>query len=282
MIKVKKLLFFSISILLFSQCNNDDDLSPNGQMTAIVGGQEWEAQTVQAGEVQGQFSIAGIADDGSTIALRLDGFEEDDYLSSSGSSNFCVWQATQGGLGYVSNAPQSFGSVTIEKIDEEAGKVSGKFIFLGKEPASGDTVSVVNGVFTDVAYEVGAVTVGDNFLTTKIDGEAWEATMVVGVVLGNKLNISATSADVSQTVGFFLPKDIAAGTYDLGDPLTDKYAAQYNPNAQTAYTANSGTLKIENHDKLNKIIEGTFHFESSAFLGSGSASLTEGSFYVAY
>lgn len=273
-----------LCLLFFSNCGKDKDTAPDtqGQMTAVVRGESWSAQMVSAGTVQGEFAISGTAADGSTISLRLDGFAPGVYNSASGSSNAYVWQSSQQALGYTSIASAGIGQVTIDAVNEQDSLISGTFYFLGQEPASLDTISVINGVFTDVKFQVGAAPVGDNFLTVKIDGAPWAAVMVAGFVNGNKLIISATSADASRTVGFFLPADIAAGSYELGSPISSAYGAQYNSDSQTALTADAGTLDISLHDKINRVIEGNFSFQASAFLGSGTASLTEGSFFVKY
>lgn len=280
------LLLFVFPALIFNHwsCNQDDAPAPEGQgqMSAIVSGERWEARTVTAGTIQGAFGITGIAADGSAITLRLDGVGEGEYNSFSGSSNVCVWQPSAGALGYASNAPMGLGQVVVEEVNEQDSLLSGTFFFLAQEPSSGDTVSAVEGIFTDVKYQIGAAPVGDNFLKVKIDGVLWEAVMVAGFAGGGKLTISATSADASRTVGLFIPSDIAPGDYTLGSPFSSDYAAQYNPNTQTTLTSNSGTLKIAGHDKVHKVIEGAFSFEAREFLGSGMASLMEGSFWVEY
>lgn len=280
------LLLFLIPTLLFTtwSCNQDDEPGPEGQsqMSAVVGGEQWEAETVSAGLVQGVFAISGAAADGSTVSLRIDGSGLGEYNSFPGSSNVCVWQPTAGALGYATNAPMGFGQVIVEEVNEQDTLISGTFFFLAQEPSSGDTVSVLDGIFTDVKYQAGAAPVGDNFLKVKIDGALWEATMVAGTVNSDKLFITATSADVSRTVGLFIPADIAPGTYDLGSPFSSEYAGQYNAGPQTSLTAESGTLKIMSHDLANEVVEGTFSFEAAEFLGSGTASLTEGSFWVGY
>ncbi len=278
------LLAISLSACAIFSCNNDDAPTPDGQgrMSAIVGGERWEARTVSAGMIQGQFGISGIAADGSAISLRLDGFGAGEYNSFSGSSNVCVWQPSAGALGYATNAPRGIGRVIVEEVDEQDTLISGAFFFLAQEPASGDTVTAVDGIFTDVKYQIGAAPVGDNFLKVKIDGVLWEAAMVAGFATGGKLTISGTSADASRIVGLYIPSDISPGTYTLGSPFSSDYAAQYNPNTQTTLTSDSGTLKINSHDKVNKVIEGTFSFEAREFLGPGEASLTEGGFGVGY
>lgn len=280
------LLLFIIPAVLFTtwSCNPDDPASPEGQgqMSAIVSGERWEAETVSAGLVQGVFAISGTAANGSTISLRLDGAGVGEYNSFSGSSNASVWQPSAGALGYTSNAPMGFGQVMVEEVNEQDTLISGTFFFLAQEPSSGDTISVFDGIFTDVKYHAGAAPVGDNFLKVKIDGALWEAVMVAGTVNGEQLFITATNADVTRTVGLFIPTDIAPGTYEIGSPFSADIAGQYNADAQTSLTAESGTLKITSHDKVNEVIEGTFSFEAAEFLGSGTASLTEGSFGVGY
>lgn len=117
------LFLFLVHTLLFTtwSCNQDDEPGPEGQsqMSAIVSGEQWEAETVGAGLVQGVFAISGIASDGSTISLRISGSGLGQYNSSPGSTNVCVWQPSAGALGYASNAPMGFGQVVVEEVNEQ-------------------------------------------------------------------------------------------------------------------------------------------------------------------
>lgn len=282
----KLFVLFAFAVFIFStwSCSNDDDATPDdeqGQMSAIVSGEHWKAETVSAGAIQGRFSISGIASDGSTISLALNGFGVGEYNSYSGASNAFVWQPSSGALGYASNAPMGIGQVFVEEVNEQDSLISGTFYFLAQEPSSGDTVSVFDGEFTDVRYHLQTMTVGDNFLKTKIDGNLWEAVMVTGYVNGNKLHINGTNSDVSRTVSLIIPATTTTGNYAIGNPFSATYGGIYLT-GNTSLTANSGALTITSHDLINKVIQGTFSFEATEFFGSASASLTEGSFYVAY
>lgn len=117
------LFLFLVHTLLFTtwSCNQDDEPGPEGQsqMSAIVSGEQWEAETVGAGLVQGVFATSGIASDGSTISLRISGSGLGQYNSSPGSTNVCVWQPSAGALGYASNAPMGFGQVVVEEVNEQ-------------------------------------------------------------------------------------------------------------------------------------------------------------------
>ena len=83
-------------------------------------------------------------------------------------------------------------------------------------------------------------------------------------------------------MGLSFPVDITEGNHEIGSPFSSAECGGTYLFNNTSYTANSGTLTITHHDALNKVVEGTFQFEASEFLGSATASLTEGSFYLAY
>lgn len=266
-------------------CNNDDEgiNTDNGQMTAIVRGENWKAETVNAGTVQGRFSLSGIATDGSTISFALDSFGEGTYNSSIGSSNTLIWQPSTAALGYTSIAPPTgFGQVVIEELNEQEAFISGTFFFIGVEPSTGDTVSVVGGIFSNVPFATETGTVGENALKAKIDGTLWEATTVTGFDTGDKLQLVGASADGSRAISMLIPKNITSGEYAIGSPFSEGVGGQFNPNSQTSMTSETGMLVISSHDTSNKTIEGTFEFEAAEFLGSGTASITEGSFYIKY
>lgn len=277
--------FLSVISLFTWSCNSEEE-GPNpsqqGQMTAIVDGQNWEASTVSAGTAQGKFSLSGASADGATLSFSLESFEQGGYASFPGAPNAFIYQPAPGALGYTSIAPMGFGQLLIEEINEQDSLISGTFLFRGVEPSSQDTVLVEAGVFTDVPYQLETVAIGDNFLRAKVDGTLWEAGTVAGIDTGDKLQLVGSSPDGSRAISLMVSEDIDVGTYAITDIFSDGPGAMYNPNSQTSLSSSSGTLDISTHDKLNKIIEGTFSFEASEWLGSASASITEGSFYVQY
>ncbi|HMQ48726.1 MAG TPA: DUF6252 family protein [Saprospiraceae bacterium] len=278
------LALLTLNLCFFSNCNTEDDASPDaqGQMSATVDGEAWESEMASASYLQGRLGLVGIASDGSSIIFSLDGFGVGQYNSSEGSLNALTWQETSGGLAYITTWENASGQVNIESINETDSLLSGTFQFTGILPTTGATVEVSDGIFNNIKYTAETTVVGDNFLKVKIDGALWEAQQVAGFVVSGKINLAATSADASKTVGLYIPETATAGTYDLGNPLLADYGAQYNADSQTFLVATSGTLKITSHDRTNKIIEGTFSFEAAEFVGSAAASLTEGSFYLAY
>jgi len=282
--------FLNVLILLLSltiswSCSKGDEPSPSqgGEMFAVVSGAEWEAETIQAGFINGLFSLSGIAADGSTIAIGLAEFEEGMFASFSGTSdNFLIWKPGENAFGYSSIAPEGFGQVIIEDINEQDTLISGTFYFIGQEPSTGDTITINGGVFTDVPYILELPTIGNNSLNAKIDGTLWEAGTVTAVDIGDNLQLVGTSPDGSRSISFTVPKDIAAGAHDITGVFSGGVSAFYNPNSQTSLNSDSGMLTISNHDLAGKIIEASFDFEASDMFGSSSASITEGSFYISY
>ena len=101
------------------------------------------------------------------------------------------------------------------------------------------------------------------------------------MVAMGKINISASDAQITQTVGITIDEGLEAGTYDIGG-FFGSVTGQYNIGTEVLMMANEGEMIITKHDMENNILEGTFEFEASEMIGTNSASLTNGSFVVNY
>lgn len=153
----KFLLFslFSISLLTAWSCNKDNE-TPSGvqqgpvKMRAVVDGQNWSAGVVSADTIGGRLSLVGVAGDGSTISLVVSGFSEGEYTSYPAASTVGTWQAEAGAPVYASNQPSGSGLIVIDELKDTI--VSGTFFFTALDGPGGDSVSVRNGIFTEVRY----------------------------------------------------------------------------------------------------------------------------------
>ena len=118
----------------------------------------------------------------------------------------------------------------------------------------------------------------------KVDSVLFEPEVVSAMIdpFTNAIAIIGTAAEGIPSVALYLPKDITAGTYDLGTPGFADYGAQYNIDDMTFLGAENGQVTVTKHDKGVKIIEGAFFFEGTELTGNAKASLTEGSFMVSY
>lgn len=125
---------------------------------------------------------------------------------------------------------------------------------------------------------------GDCF-TAKIDGASFESDNVTGSLFGGLLNIGATFGTTNvPTFGLNIWAD-SEGTFDIVPSSGTTATAQYSPaaaaNATDSYLGSSGTLVIEDWDKSNKTIRGTFEFEGINSDGE-TISVTDGFFDLTY
>lgn len=153
----KFLLLSLASIFLFAAwgCKKDNE-SPSGvqqgpvKMRAVVDGRQWSASVVSADTIGARLSVVGVAGDGSTISLVVSGFSEGEYTSYPAASTVGAWQAEAGAPVYASNQPSGSGLIVIDEVKDTI--VSGTFFFTALTGPGGDSVSVRNGVFTEVGY----------------------------------------------------------------------------------------------------------------------------------
>lgn len=282
-------LFVFTLLIALSACENDDDNDPStddGVMTAKVDGQDWEAEVAGVQFIQGMANVTGIAADGKTITITLTGFEEKTYpLGPSAGVNAAAYLESNLGTSpaYTSNVQGGSGSLTITEINTTDSLVSGNFSFKGIRALDNADVEITAGTFSNLKFTTSTTPINGNSMAAKIDGQGWTANSVSGFLSQGKLNLVGTDATGTKTVAFFIPGNVTVGTYMLSDPISGTYGAQYNKDAQTFLVADSGSLKITEHNTSTKTIKGTFNFQASEFGGGGtSANLTEGNFTIKY
>lgn len=272
------LLFISVFTIGLASCKKDDD--SNGLMKAKIDGSSWKANDVGAVVLPGLINITGKKDNGQTITITIQDGEVGDYFLDQNQDHVAAYQESEGASGFVSNAPNGLGFVRVTEINLENSTISGTFEFNVERPLDGALKEIREGEFTDVKFESEIVSSGPSTLSCKVDGQTFTPASVFGVLAGSKIAISANSADLNKTVGLTLPKDVGVGEYNLS--TFGDYTAQYNINQTQFLGADSGKVKITKHDKANHKLEGTFHYEASDFIGSVSASITNGTFSVSY
>lgn len=116
-----------------------------------------------------------------------------------------------------------------------------------------------------------------------VDGTVWaNITTTAFINQSNRMIIEAKKGE--ESVVIIIPGDIAVGTYAMGAPFQNNvYNGTYKESELgNSYGSTSGTLKITAHDKTAKTIAGTFSFSASPTSGSGTKSVTAGSFDVTY
>ena len=288
---MKKFTFIAILLIGFSlvitQCDkNDDNNSDNNSnnntsqpaMSGSIDGVAWTAQQMGAQISNGILGIAGTALQQPSITITIKAFTEGTYILNQGSD--AVAAVVDGNVAYTTNSdPEAGGTVTITTINKTDSVMSGTFEFkvYGFVGSKGFK-EVTNGVFTNIPFTSELPSTPDNSLTVDIDGSAFTPATVNALVVAGKIIISASNTNVTETVGLTIDSDLGPGTYDFG---VTSVTGQYNVN-NTPMVASSGELTITNHNTTDNVLEGTFYFEASDFIGGGSKSLTNGSFSVNY
>ena len=181
------------------------------------------------------------------------------------------------------NETSSRGSIEFTNIDFVNNRVSGTFNFIGKNVSTGSSSAFTNGTFTNIPKSDLLIT--DDIFTAKIDGvEYVEISLfgnLVNVGSGNLIMISANKS-LTETIGIRIPSNISVGEYDFG-----AFSSQTDPTAQyifdgTTYVAD-GKIVITKHEKISKLISGTFQFNASPITtNTPNYSITEGEFSISY
>lgn len=285
---MKKVLLSSVYLfaflaLMLSSCDKEDEEeeqsnNPVASMTAKIDDVDWTANQSGCSVSNGKAGIAGTGSQAPSIIISLDGFSEDTYLLEFNGNSAGI--VNDGNVTYATNSdPQAGGSVTITSINTTDSVMSGIFEFVAYGFSNKGFISVTEGTFTDIPFSTELPGTPNNSLEVDIDGSTFTASSVTSSVLMSKIIISASDAQVTETVGITVNEDISVGTYDIG--LFGDVSAMYLLGSVTM-TPTSGTLVISKHDESQNILEGTFEFEAEELLGTNSASLTNGSFKVNY
>lgn len=280
-----------ISLLFVFSCGDDDspdntDNTAPGTMTCKVDGTQWTSATATATILNGIMNITGVSSDDQVFTITLDGDSEGSYSLDPSLQNVIAHTIDTNGSNpaYVSNqntVNTNFGVVTVSEIDTDNKTISGTFQTEVHRIIDGEVKIITEGVFEKIPY-VESVAPTSSTLSADIDGTTFNATSVTGVIAFGMFTINGSDGTGSKTIALTIPPDIAAGTYNLTSPGFSDYGAQYNADANTFLTADSGTLIITEHNTTSKEIKGTFDFEASDFVGSASASLSNGVFELSY
>ncbi|MFD2914378.1 DUF6252 family protein [Psychroserpens luteus] len=295
-----KLLFALLivtSMTFFQSCSDSDD-SNNGEAAGAFqvdfDGQTYVADVVSATITDNNLNITGLRGaNGENIVLTIFGTSVGTYqlgvVSNQTQVNGAAYiEPNNTGSGVFvaqTDGIESQGELIITAIDEVNLTMTGTFSFTGYNPNTDEVKEFTNGIFNQITYSDGLVSVGDNTFFANVDGTEFVEDLVAGTSLNtggmSTIAISATK-NSNETIGLYFDADVAPGTYDFGGfggtPL-----AQYNLSS-SEFTIGDGTFTISSHDIENKRIIGTFEFTASDPFGGSSTTyeITEGSFDVTY
>lgn len=151
--KVLSLLFLGL-LIAFTSCDEEaiENIEENvvGTLTCNFNGQTWEAQAPVAKAVDTAFVITGIKNSQSVVlAFKQKGVASHPVNNLAGYT--AVFITNTANAGTTSHYAVS-GTLEITEDNTSGKKVSGKFDFIAVKPSTGDTVTISNGVFSNVNY----------------------------------------------------------------------------------------------------------------------------------
>jgi hypothetical protein len=280
-------LFFCISSCQKEVLDPNATATLSGDFTAKINGVQFDANQVRTATIMnGVIAIAGRATDGRQIILRVADSSVHTYtLDINSFSNAGAYQADSVSAAFTTNQgstpAQSGGTLSISRIDAVNHTMSGVFTMNVFRALDSSQKVITDGIFNNIHYDTAAAPAAstDSF-RVKIDGVDFPAYTIIGFSSLGSISVSGSNQSLTKTVGLNFPFTTVPGTYPM-DLLT--YIGQYNPDATTFLTANTGTLTILENNATTKRVRGNFAFHAQPFLSTTpQATLTEGYFSVVY
>lgn len=275
----------------------NDPNNPNpqqGVFSVDFDGQTFVAESVSATVLDDVMNINGLRNNNNElVVLTINGSGTGTYqlgvsFGNPPLTNGAVYteQNNTSGVSWISavqGGTESQGEIIVTEIDDVNNTISGTFSFTGTNPTLMESKEFTNGVFTNITYTTDISTTNNNTFFAKVDGVEFEENLLEGTLTSlagtEILTITATKNNL-ESIGFFLPADIATGTHTFS--TFSQPSGQYNIGTTSSNVAD-GTITISNHNTTDKIIEGTFEFTAAPLTGGGQTySITEGEFYIEY
>lgn len=191
------------------------------------------------------------------------------------------------------------GVLNIENIDSENNKISGVFSGDFEEISSNDTISITEGVFTDIVFEDNTTSNGQGdsinqasggSLSVDIDGETTNFDLTENSFPNGQnvvvYSFSNSNDNNSTDIALVLPINLNEGSFDV-NAYTEQstpfnpYSFSYDlPSESTTFLslANSGQVTIETVTESS--VEGAFNFDGENLSGDQTSSFTNGSFTI--
>ncbi|MBV4356895.1 DUF6252 family protein [Pinibacter aurantiacus] len=283
------------------QNGNNNNNNSSGNFTANINGGNWKAAADKqsATIMDGVINLTGISSNGQMMTITLTGDTIGTYdVSFAAAKGFVAFEPdyTKPANVYSSMssdvATNANGTVTVTSIDTDKKIIKGTFQSKLFNPADGTSYTATEGLFeltyftslpTDPTGPTTPPATGDAYLKATINGTAWQAkTITAQVILGQ---IYIAGADEHKVFAFTIPPDAKVGSYTY-DPFSQLYTTDYSEiNGMDAkmYSAESGTLKITQHDPTKKTMTATFEFVGrETFDQVETRQITKGSFFVKY
>lgn len=294
---VKLLAFFVIVFSSACSKSDSDDTAPSNSnpsttslMTAMVNSVSWASLNARAAGtiISGVSNVSGVASDSSFITITINQVVAagDTIDLGFGQSNAGAYSLNTNGSipAWTSNSNTGcYGVLIVTSLNMTTKLMSGTFSFKAWRGTDNTFKEITAGVFTNMPFATSVSTGGSDFLTVKINGSTFNASIVSGFVNSGVLHLVGSDSQGSKSVGINIPANITNGSnYTFGTAFSTYYG-QYNPDGSTFTTSTAGDLFITSHNLTTKKIEGMFGFTSVPYpLGGTSILLTEGEFSITY
>lgn len=277
----KFLFYLVLSTLLFA-CKKDKDHPQS--MSCKLDALSWMAAEGQAGITieQGLIRISGKAADGTSLILTLNGTAPGTYKLTQGGNNVGVYSPDSTSASFASNQGlDPTATVVISEINTTDSTMSGSFQFTGFRPSDNSKKVITEGKFINLKFALVTNSTATGTFKCKLDGVQFTADSSSGTSISGYLKIAGSASSGLPKISLFLNPNISIGTSNIGPFGTANYAT-YNKTSTVYLTSTLGEVAVYKHDKMKKIIEGTFHFDAAELLLQSTSNISEGSFSIQY
>ncbi len=256
----------------------------NGDFYATIGGNQWNADSLQLISVSNNGAIiSGLGKDSEQIAIVLPTFQTGTYNLNASSSSIATYSSQQGKV-YISNTALANGTVNINNIDTIKHVVSGTFSLTLVDPTDNSQISITAGVFNAVPYNGssgGGSTLADT-LQASVGGFPFTSVQVIKSTTGGELFVAGISADGNEELALGMPANVLPGSYNM-DFATGLYYGVYNIGiSEQLLSQMNGTLTVIANDTVARRISGTFNFIANSLSLNSPVSITNGYFSLSY
>ncbi len=288
---------FLASILLVAASCNDDDDNGNSTPTPLPytftatetdpitnTSADWVATSASAQlNLDGTFEV--MATNGSDeVFFKLSGnqvgafvvdtlsfLRDENYFAASNGDEYGITDST-GTVSFV---------ITANDADNQM--ISGSFnaVFYNLD-GSLDLVVLQDGIVIDLPYTIETPDLGGaGTISFTADGTNVVLDQIFSSNNSGMVQLTASSVSnptTSLTMSF--PEDVAPGDYDLSSIFSD-VSVTYTSGSQVFFS-DSGTLTVSANNTDTDQLQGTFNLTGSELLGSGTVTITNGSFDIEY
>ena len=216
----------------------------------------------------GSVTIQGFNTD-ETMTLHISNAAKSSYEIREGGANYAMFEDLGGNL--YTTRPNGKGIIVVSSLDEENNTISGTFKYDAYLPGI-DTIFVEKGVFFQIPFSEEGVIDPTNagIFGAKLNGNPFSPIMVAARDTGNSIVVTASTTNYTITISLPIGVEVSENTLPQSG-----FTAKYQDD-NGSETANSGEIKVLEHNVAGKTIKVSFSFFTN------QNEITEGNFEVVY